>query len=193
MKKKILAIAAALFGTFGMIAFAQMPDKSYKPQKFTDFAFEGILLDIDQQAKIDSINALAFKACPMQPADCQQQAQCAQTRCPNGQCMKVEGVTCDTAGCVTPGPHRRNHDVRHGHSNRRFDGAMRGMRPTREYIEAVKEVLTPEQYVTFLENIVTMPMPERGAMSSARGQRRDAPAVNAANGKDKGRGMNRSK
>ena len=30
----------------------------YRPQKFTDFAFEGILLDINQQAKMDSLNAI---------------------------------------------------------------------------------------------------------------------------------------
>lgn len=154
MKKKLLAIAIAVCGTFGMVASAQMPDKSYKPQKFTDFAFEGILLDIDQQTKIDSINAATFKECPMQQTCCEGN-EAADQQCGNAQCQQTENAGCDTAQCAVK---------RNGHRHGMFHGRMNAMRPTPEYVAAVKEVLTPEQYVTFLENIVTMPMPEPGQM-----------------------------
>ena len=73
MTKKILSIALAIaaFSASGMYAQqdrgvnsrgdsdrSEMSDKMYRPQKFTDFAFEGILLDINQQAKMDSLNAI---------------------------------------------------------------------------------------------------------------------------------------
>lgn len=53
-------------------------DKMYRPQKFTDFAFEGILLDMGQQARMDSLNAA------MAPK------QCADSACVNKGC-KVKG------------------------------------------------------------------------------------------------------
>lgn len=202
MKKKILAIAVAVLGTFGMVASAQMPDKSYKPQKFTDFAFEGVLLELDQQAKIDSINALYQPNGPMQAANCQQ-AKCAKDKCAAGQCVKdqcvkdqckkVEGMVCDTAKCVAGNRHSR-HGMRPGKGQRPGAGMMRGMRPSPEYVAAVKEVLTPEQYVTFLENIVNMPMPESGRMMPGQtpnhGQKNGA---RICHGHDKGQCPNKDK
>lgn len=94
-------------------------DKMYRPQKFTDFAFEGILLDMGQQARMDSLNAA------MAPK------QCADSACVNKDC-KVKG--------------------RKGH----------GRMDRREYVKKVKEILTPDQYTVFLENIVMMPDQMRG-------------------------------
>lgn len=198
MKKKILAIAVALFGTFGMIASAQMPDKSYKPQKFTDYAFEGVLLELDQQAKIDSLNAATFnnnKDCPMQAAQCQQKA-CAKDQCVAGKCQKVDSVSCDTAQCTKQ--RGRHHGMRPGQGHK--VGNVIGFRPSREYVAAVKDILTPEQYVTFLENIVTMPMPEPGqvmpGMMPGHGQKmgpRVGQGHNQGKAKDKGQAKDKSK
>lgn len=164
MKKKILAIAIAMCGMCGLVASAQMPDKSYKPQKFTDFAFEGVLLELDQQAKIDSINALYLPATKMPQGQCQAQAgkQCDKA---GKQCDKA--ATCDSAaqcqgGCKMRQGHAKQQGMRQGQHPGMRQGM--GMRPgnMNEYVAAVKEVLTPDQYVTFLENIVTMPAPAPG-------------------------------
>lgn len=99
-------------------------DKMYRPQKFTDFAFEGILLDMGQQARVDSLNAA------MAPK------QCADSACVNKACVNKD--------CAAKG--------RKGHG--RID--------RREYVKKVKEILTPDQYTVFLENIVMMPDQMRG-------------------------------
>ncbi|MCM1316827.1 MAG: hypothetical protein NC241_01450 [Bacteroides sp.] len=142
MKKTIIAMALA--GVFAVQASAQdnncpngrqvcpegnaaacaatdnrASDKMYRPQKFTDFAFEGILLDMGQQARMDSLNAA------MAPK------QCADSACVNKDC-KAKG--------------------RKGH----------GRMDRREYVKKVKEILTPDQYTVFLENIVMMPDQMRG-------------------------------
>ncbi len=142
MKKTIIAMALA--GMFAVQVFAQdnncrngrqvcpegnaaacaapgdrASDKMYRPQKFTDFAFEGILLDMGQQARMDSLNAA------MAPK------QCADSACVNKDC-KAKG--------------------RKGH----------GRMDRREYVKKVKEILTPDQYTVFLENIVMMPDQMRG-------------------------------
>ena len=147
MKKTIIAMALA--GVCAVQAFAQdnncpngrqvcpegnaaacaspagrASDKMYRPQKFTDFAFEGILLDMGQQARVDSLNAA------MAPK------QCADSACVNKACVNKD--------CAAKG--------RKGHG--RID--------RREYVKKVKEILTPDQYTVFLENIVMMPDQMRG-------------------------------
>ena len=142
MKKAIIAMALA--GMFAVQASAQdntcrnnrqvcpeesaaecaaangrVSDKMYRPRKFTDFAFEGILLDMGQQARMDSLNAA------MAPR------QCADSACVNKDC--------NARGCKS-----------HGRMDRR------------EYVKKVKEILSPDQYTVFLENIVMMPDQARG-------------------------------
>lgn len=143
MKKKImmLAIAAAVFCGFSASAQrsnnpkadranTEMSDKMYRPQSFTDYAFEGILLDVKQQARVDSLNA-AFKARKEQKS-CEAGKQCADS----AKMCKVKA------------------------SDMRRDKMKAANCGRKEYIAKVKEILTPEQYTQFLENIVNMPKPE---------------------------------
>lgn len=142
MNKKILALALAAVAALGINAAAQSKDngkaaakteqsqakadnKMARPHRFTDFAFEGILLDIPQQARMDSLNA-AVKAQAEQRKDDER------------------------------GPRRG------------------GMNPQmrRDYVAKVKEILTPEQYTMFLENIVFMPE-NAGAPRHDQGMRQD--------------------
>jgi len=131
MNKKVISFAMAVIAAVGVSASAQTAsdktdkcdvpcckenascckenaagrnDKMARPHRFTDFAFEGILLDMPQQARMDSLNA-AVKA--------QREPSRAQK-------------------------------------------PRRG-RVSADYVAKVKEILTPEQYTTFLENIVLMP------------------------------------
>ena len=104
------------------------PDKMYRPQKFTDYAFEGILLTVDQQGKIDALNA-------------QLKAPCDSAACTvKKDCKKDDG---------RKSTHRK--DGRKGRKGGRHHGI------DRNYVNAVKGILTPEQYTTFLENIIFMP------------------------------------
>lgn len=143
MKKKIfmLAIAAAVFCGFSASAQRQnnpkadrvsteMSDKMYRPQTFTDFAFEGILLDINQQTRVDSLNA-AFKA--------KKERKC---------CEAGKQCTDSAKACKTKAYDTRRERIKASDNGRK------------EYIAKVKEILTPEQYTQFLENIVNMPKTE---------------------------------
>lgn len=157
MNKKVLAIAFAAMAAFGISASAQTPaanqapccaensaapganDKMARPQKFTDFAFEGILLDIPQQARMDSLNAaVKVQREQARPQRKQRGDRKGQINCPAGQ-------ACVDSACVAQpcGPR----DGRRGP----------GRRVSADYVAKVKEILTPEQYTTFLENIVLMP------------------------------------
>lgn len=134
MKKKLITMAIATIAIFGYTATAQtvdnnaqpnqncpmsaQNDKMHRPQSFQEFAFEGILLDMDQQARIDSLN----NAMAQQRQDMRQQRRERRD---------------SLAQCEDEGKCQRNN-------------------PQREYIGKVKEILTPDQYVTFLENIVFM-------------------------------------
>lgn len=148
MKKLIMtmAIAAMTFGAFTSGAQTrdrvdaqktQASDKMYRPQKFTDFAFEGILLDMPQQARIDSLNAAIKPNCP-------------------------QGACCDSVKCDKT---KRDKHARH-------QGA-RAKNMRSEYVKKVKEILTPEQYTMFLENIVLMPQPEKIMVRDAKHHRAD--------------------
>lgn len=149
MKKTFLALAISLIGctTFNASAQSQDPqnqgrettsrqDKMYRPQKFTDFAFESVLLDINQQARMDSLNAAVKAQMPQ-----------------NGQGEMNQNEQA-SQGNRDRGDRRHGNGMRHGDGDRR--GGMRSPYGP-EYIEKVKEILTPEQYTTFLENIVLMP------------------------------------
>ncbi|MCM1451520.1 MAG: hypothetical protein NC102_04640 [Clostridium sp.] len=155
MKKKIFSLAIAAIAALGVTAAAQSKDsracentdtccaqskdradKMARPHRFTDFAFEGILLDIPQQARMDSLNA-AVKS------------------------------RVDKAREEKP-------DRKDGDRGPRRPGMNRGI--SRDYVAKVKEILTPEQYTVFLENIVFMPenaaaqRPDKG-MRQDRGRR----------------------
>ncbi len=112
----------------------RMADKMYRPQRFTDFAFEGILLDMNQQARVDSLNAAMASG------------RCANAECANKDCCAASKGKCNKG---------RHHGDR------------------REYVKKVKNILTPEQYTVFLENIVMMP--DKAKSSQMRGRRPDGP------------------
>lgn len=144
MKKKFFAIAMAAVAAAGITISAQSVDnnrqkcdkpcdkenccgqqcqagtpgannKMGRPQSFQDFAFEGILLDLNQQQRMDSLNA-AVKA--------QREAKMAARKDQKGDRQQMRD------------------NMRQGRA---------------DYIAKVKEILTPEQYTMFLENIVMMP------------------------------------
>ncbi len=184
MNKMFLTLAIAAFGLCGMSAMAQdeapacQGNKMYQPQVFTDYAFEGIILDTDQQAKMDKINeqykpivngtlVRGSASCPGDSAQCKQgrkgprpdKAQCDSAQCRKGP--RPDKAQCDSAQCRPGGP-------RGGFRGQRPDGPRPEgpnpmMQARKEYIEQVKEVLTPDQYVVFLENIVMAPQqPQMG-------------------------------
>ncbi len=117
---------------------AQQADKMYRPQKFTDFAFEGVLLTVDQQAQVDAVNA-EFKA------------RREQAKVERQQARKDRRAQCDSTACNA--------------SEKQCAKACKdGKRPgdfRKEYVQKMKAILTPEQYTTFLENIVFMPQPQK--------------------------------
>lgn len=151
MNKKIITFAIAALGFCGISASAQAPadgktcskanteqqidNKMYKPQKFTDFAFEGILLDVNQQAQIDKINQQYQHQLGIRG---QRGQKCDSTKCTKPEC---------TADKKADRPCKDN--------NKSW---------RRDYAAQVKQVLTPDQYVTFLENIAFY-TPERPAMA----------------------------
>lgn len=126
--------------------------------KHRDF-FAGIDLTPEQQSKLndikplctrDSDNCKGAECIPPQapaPQDCSQQS-CNRSQRPEGR--HPEGRRPE--GCNRPAHRRDNPEKR------------------RQYIEQVKGILTPEQYVIFLENIVMPPMapaPEAPAAPAA--------------------------
>lgn len=146
-------------------------NKMYRPQKFTDFAFEGILLDMGQQARIDSLNAAVAsgKCCAAKKCDakdkcckkCENKEKCcaakkcdAKDKCCN-KCENKEKC-CAAKKCDAKGKCCKN---------------RQGDR--REYVKKVKGILTPEQYTMFLENIVMMP--GQAKMAQMHGRRPDCP------------------
>ena len=168
MKKKLLTIALALAATAAVSAQTQNPeeeyiqnnyttlasssglrdrgqalrasDKMYRPQKFTDFAFEGILLDIDQQGKIDAIN----KEFEQKREACRKSCEANRAQCTDSTACSPDLLSIDSS-------------------------ADRRSQMKRDYVTAVKGVLTPEQYVTFLENIVFMPQQQAAPGFGRRG------------------------
>lgn len=178
MKKKIFSLAIAAIAALGISASAQTNDntasnnaacgkeqaakgdKMARPHRFTDFAFEGILLELPQQARIDSLNS-AMKI---------QREQALAQRPERGDRKEMnKGQACADTACVAPNRGPR-------------DGGKRGARgmnqqARRDYVAKVKEILTPEQYTVFLENILFMPenvsgqQGPRQGMAQERGRR----------------------
>lgn len=130
MKKKILSLAIAALAAAGFMASAQTQEnKMYSPRTFTDFAFEGVLLDLPQQQRIDSLHAAL--------------------RTPSQKKVHAITMSPDSAKAMPQRDGGRRPD-------RMMGGAM-GVIPGVEYVAKVKEILTPEQFDTFLSNIQTMP------------------------------------
>lgn len=161
MMKKFLTLAVAALAFAGVSASAQdqaatvcrrqncenavAQDRMRRPATWREYAFEGVLLSVDQQGKIDQINK-DFDA--RRAAACKRDT-CTNPNCTNPNCTKA---TCDSVNCKNA-KHHRKHGNRHGRDGQGVNCS--GFR--KEYIAKVKEVLTPEQYTTFLENIVNMP------------------------------------
>lgn len=166
MKKKLLMMAIALVGLTGLTAFAQdsqnnnsnrptpgQMNKMRQPREFTEFAFEGILLDINQQQRMDSLNAAVRANCPeMSGRECCQndstteRADCKKDNCKKGDC---QGAQCQNAGTSS---------CNRGQRSPKDHRMMRRNPYGDEYIAKVKEILTPEQFALFEENISKMPM-----------------------------------
>ncbi len=161
MKKTLLTLAIAALGCTAFGASAQpqdnaprMQNKMYQPQKFTDFAFEGILLDLNQQQRMDSLNAAVkdFQA---------QQQDYTTVNLPDNQGLtNKQGAKPDKAKSGKKDKKKDEKKGKHAQEFIRSKVGQRGMLPAPygpDYISKVKEILTPEQYTTFLENIVLMP------------------------------------
>lgn len=174
MKKKILMMAIALLGITGMSATAQTTresnagqptpgamNKMRQPRDFNEFAFEGILLDLNQQQRMDSLNA-AVKA--NRPSGCD--SQCAQANC-DKKCDNQNPQCSQQGQCKGKGDMKapKKHSMRPG------------MPYDQEYIAKVKEILTPDQYTMFLENIVMMP---QNMQQAAPGLNKNAKMMKAA-------------
>lgn len=96
--------------------------------------FEGITLTEEQQVQIDALR-------PQRP-ECKVKGD--SIKCDKAKAEKCDKAKADGKDC----------DKKFKGDGRR-PGANPAMRA--EYVKKVKEILTPEQYVTFLENIVFMP------------------------------------
>lgn len=158
---------------------------------------------MNQQQRIDSLNAAVKANCPARPekacdkvcdnaAPCQGNCQNCQNgncqncqNCQDGECQKGEGkckknkegektIGCDKAKGCDKAPQQCN----------RAEGAPRmGKCPYGdEYIAKVKEILTPDQYTMFLENIVSMPQgPQKGGKMGPKQNKMKARDCNATN------------
>lgn len=94
--------------------------------------FEGITLTADQQTKLDALKAeckAQREACKGR-ANCPQQTNCDKNCKPGENCAKTE---CPYGGDKKDVANRQQH--------------------RRDCLNKVKAILTPEQYVTFLENM----------------------------------------
>lgn len=147
MKKKIFSTALILSALIGFNASAQdnapealkcdkkeqcKGDRPDAPRGPRFNPFEGITLTAEQQSQLDAL-------CPQRNA-----------RPVAKECKKE--CKADTAKCDKKG----KKGVR----------SERGKRPDKnmkaEYIKKVKEILTSDQYVVFLENLATQPQPAFG-------------------------------
>lgn len=183
MKKKILMMAIALFGIAGATASAQettdnnsrqetqVPqNKMRQPREFTEFAFEGIQLDLNQQQRMDSLNAAVKANRPVKgegqcaAGDCQKpdckkgdckKADCKKADCKKGDCTEAQAQCSESGKCQADGK-----DCKKGAGECRGRNP-KGQRMLRtpygpEYVAKVKEILTPEQFEIFQENVSNM-------------------------------------
>lgn len=127
-------------------------DRMRRPATWREFAFEGVLLSLEQQTKMDEINkefdsklaATCTKdSCKADKANLDNK-KCDKADCKKDNCKKEN---CRKADCKKENCRKAKHG-RHGADL---------FKARTEYIAQVKQVLTPEQYTTFLENIVNMP------------------------------------
>ncbi len=183
MNKKVITFAIAALGLCTVSASAltnatvsndqdnteqQIDNKMYKPQKFTDFAFEGILLDVNQQAAIDKINQQYEQQLNAPAPRGQQPGQPGQPGQKPGQPGKKHGpkpgqpgLNPDSLQCnCTPDSaafNPANLQCNCPPDSAAFNPANRPGKCDkswqRDYAAQVKEVLTPDQYIVFLENI----------------------------------------
>lgn len=171
MKKKLFSAALIVAALFSFSASAQQPvksakestevtaqtkadknDKAKKGHRHGDcdkkecdraprgdrkgqrpYLFRGITLTAEQQTQLNALR-------PARP-------ECKDAKCDKAKCEKAE---CDKSKNDKGG---RRHDFK-GHRPGAHNPGMRA-----EYVKKVKEILTPEQYVVFLENIV-IPAPQ---------------------------------
>lgn len=150
--KKLFVIAIAALCACSSTVFAQKPAdntatngcplnkeckrgdkaKCNKADRKAFNPFEGITLTADQQTKLDALKAeckAQREACKGR-ANCPQQANCDKNCKPGENCAKAE--------CPYGGDKK---DVANRQQQRR------------DCLNKVKAILTPEQYVTFLENM----------------------------------------
>ena len=149
MTKKLFTMASALVLAIGVSAFASGDDNkacadkqcgsqcSARAAQCADAAccdpFDGLNLTPEQMMRLNTITTecrdaqKAAKCCKEGKADC---------------CKKAQADSCAARQRM------RQH-------NMRMRGAAANAEATSEYLAKVKEVLTPEQYVQFLENCVT--------------------------------------
>ena len=177
MTKKLLTMASALVLAIGVSAFASGDDNkacadkqcgsqcSARAAQCADAGccdpFDGLNLTPEQMMRLNTITTecrdaqKAAKCCKEGKADCKE-GKCAKEG--NGKCCKEGKAGCKEgkAGCCKKAQAdscaARQRMRQH---NMRMRGAAANAEATSEYLAKVKEVLTPEQYVQFLENCVT--------------------------------------
>ncbi|MGM9862119.1 MAG: hypothetical protein ACI30W_05935, partial [Muribaculaceae bacterium] len=96
------------------------------------------------------------KCCKEGKAGCKE-GKCAKDSCGKGKCCKEGKADCKEgkAGCCKKAQANScGARQRMRQHNMRMRGAAANAEATSEYLAKVKEVLTPEQYVQFLENCV---------------------------------------
>lgn len=150
--KKLFVIAIAALCACSSAVFAQKPAdntstngcplnkeckrgdkaKCNKADRKTFNPFEGITLTADQQTKLDALKA----ECKAQREACKGRANCPQQANCDKNCKS--GENCAKTECPYAGDKK---DVANRQQQRR------------DCLNKVKAILTPEQYVTFLENM----------------------------------------
>lgn len=106
--------------------------------------FKGIELTADQQARIDALK----------PQRTNNDEQCG------AQCRDNKNESCQGQQC------QRGERRGQRQEGRRGNGRMNGERRA-QFIEQVKEILTPDQYVIFLENMVMPAQSQQQAVQTA--------------------------
>ncbi len=194
MKKTIITLALAAFALVGVNASAQTEkactkaqcekqtgenqlnenNRMRRPATWREYAFEGVLLSLDQQTKIDEINkefdsqlASACKKDSCQKSECTK-PDCKKVDCKKADCKKVDCKkdSCQKVDCKKVDCKKDRRGDRAGKGPRNF---APNFELRSQYIARVKQVLTPEQYTTFLENIVNMPS-QRAQASAQNGK-----------------------
>ena len=141
MKKTILSVAILLVSTLGLTAVAQTPANSQTCPNQTECTkagkagktnrpnpFEGLNLTEQQKSELQAI-------APQKPAR---------------KCDKAQNGTCDKAKARKADKTKQQSKV--DKQAKRAENRQQMMQYRRDYLAKVKNILTPEQYVQFLEN-----------------------------------------